>query len=936
MSQAREERGVRTIFKIGPRKLLVATLLGVWIGVLAYQTRSIEAALTFGAIGSALGAIAYLLVDIRRIVLRGNSSLRDHLSEYVDGNVAKDIRSIKKRMGKIEAQASPRSKRHGGAKDTSGVRSASRIKERLWAGFSTAAIAELKQLSINQDMSARGRARAFLSMAEWYVARADYERAYENVALARVADPSFTGSQEQPVLEAEILMRLGRPVEARSILEELEERDGPSPNLHYRIADTYAFPGDGQNGTDAECIRLGLINQILLKGGLLPIERCDDSLPLSIENVATSGWRDANVRPVKVSVIVPAFEAAGTIGTAVRSLLEQTWADLEIIVVDDGSADGTAEAALAAAAGDERVRVVRLPRNEGVYPARNAGFRVASGELITTHDADDWSHAQKIEIQATALLEDPRLMGTMTQWVRVTDSLVSMAPTLRPKVNRIANNMSSLMVRRRVFDEVGLWDAVRASGDGEFLRRCQSRFGEDRIETFLSGVPLAFGRVADGSLTRAAGTGFLSMSHALGARRQYREASSRWHASDDFEATLPWDPKGRVRPFPCPRLLAASERADERRRLDVVILSDFRRPGGTTASNLQEVQAQRRAGLSTGLIHHPVYEWKSEGGEINPKVWDEIDGEGVRLISSGEKIECDVLVVRFPKILERMIDGLPDVRARHVALIANQTPMRSYGSAPEHYYDVRTCHENLLREFGREPTWFPIGPLIRQALLEHHADEMRAIPLSDLDWVNIIDAAAWRRSAPRAVDGIIRVGRHSRDAELKWPEDPQVIRAVYPDAPGFEVHVLGGADVPAGRLGGLPSNWIVHPFNSIDVRRFLEGLDVFVYFHDSRYVEAFGRVLLEALAVGVPVVTSPGFEPLLGEAGIYARPSEVLSIISSLMEDRTKYEQQVQRGWNLVDERFSYDAHIRRLDRLVPDGLQQGSWLDPAQRSVVG
>ena len=80
-----------------------------------------------------------------------------------------------------------------------------------------------------------------------------------------------------------------------------------------------------------------------------------------------------------VSVVLPAYEAADFVGNAVRSVLSQTLTDLEVLLVDDGSSDGTAQAAQAAAGGDGELRVIQQPRNAGVSAARNVALRVARG-----------------------------------------------------------------------------------------------------------------------------------------------------------------------------------------------------------------------------------------------------------------------------------------------------------------------------------------------------------------------------------------------------------------------------------------------------------------------------------------------------------------------------------------------------------------------------
>ncbi|MGD9417362.1 MAG: glycosyltransferase family 2 protein [Verrucomicrobiota bacterium JB025] len=104
----------------------------------------------------------------------------------------------------------------------------------------------------------------------------------------------------------------------------------------------------------------------------------------------------------RVSVVMPCFNAAASVGRAVRSVLGQTLDDWELVVVDDGSDDGSAEAAEAAADGDERVRVWRRD-HEGVVGASNFGFGRARGELIARMDADDVSLPERLEKQVGLL-----------------------------------------------------------------------------------------------------------------------------------------------------------------------------------------------------------------------------------------------------------------------------------------------------------------------------------------------------------------------------------------------------------------------------------------------------------------------------------------------------------------------------------------------------
>lgn len=107
----------------------------------------------------------------------------------------------------------------------------------------------------------------------------------------------------------------------------------------------------------------------------------------------------------RVSVVLPARDAADTLGTCLRSLVRQTLRDWECVVVDDGSRDDTA--AIAATA-DPRVRVVRIPPS-GVVAAAMAGLAECRAPLVARMDADDVMHRERLALQVAALDADPGL-----------------------------------------------------------------------------------------------------------------------------------------------------------------------------------------------------------------------------------------------------------------------------------------------------------------------------------------------------------------------------------------------------------------------------------------------------------------------------------------------------------------------------------------------
>ena len=105
----------------------------------------------------------------------------------------------------------------------------------------------------------------------------------------------------------------------------------------------------------------------------------------------------------RVSVLIGAYDSAPTLPAAIDAILGQTVADLELIVIDDGSADDSAAIADAAAARDPRVRVLRMPENVGIARSLNAGLGAARAPVVAVQDADDLSAPHRLERQLALL-----------------------------------------------------------------------------------------------------------------------------------------------------------------------------------------------------------------------------------------------------------------------------------------------------------------------------------------------------------------------------------------------------------------------------------------------------------------------------------------------------------------------------------------------------
>ena len=125
-----------------------------------------------------------------------------------------------------------------------------------------------------------------------------------------------------------------------------------------------------------------------------------------------------------VSVLIPTYNSEQTICRALSSVFAQTLQPTEVIVVDDGSTDGTVSLVERFCSGFKPgfLKVVSLDRNYGVSHARNVGWDMASGELLAFLDSDDSWHPRKLEIQSNYMVNHPELAMTAHRCVRLSEN----------------------------------------------------------------------------------------------------------------------------------------------------------------------------------------------------------------------------------------------------------------------------------------------------------------------------------------------------------------------------------------------------------------------------------------------------------------------------------------------------------------------------------
>lgn len=552
------------------------------------------------------------------------------------------------------------------------------FNRKLWNGFSHIALSELATLA--DDGLNNG--------AAWYLAGWCYAHGDLASALERV-EQSIANSSEGINRRALIgLAKCYTMLQEAAGLESILAAPGAERQLDSAYPYIHANMVNEQSRWNAWATA---INSIFYRVGLTGITVRDPDRGPALNNLIGAHDQEVfnearNDELPLISVIVPTYNAGSTLPVALDSLLAQSWPALEIIVVDDGSIDNTAELAHAYAARDCRVRYLPNVQNIGAYPTRNNGMRMARGEFVTVHDSDDWSHPQKLERQVLPLINDSEKIATFSSWVRVTGDMRFVGPWLLSE-NFVEKNHSSVVVRRSVFDDIGYWDEVNVAADTEFLWRLEHNCGHRNIVHVLPSTPLSFALADDSSLTRAKATHVKTIHYGL--RRIYREAARWWHRYSDGKPVLGATPSGEgerfsqpgsaTRPFPIPLGIARGTP----REFDGLLVGDFAIDGDRLSEALSAINQEISRGSKLCLFHWPSYTgW--HGAPIADEIFELCQRHGLDFAHMGLTVKSERAVMIdaglwvYPPTHAVRVEGLQRVEALDGGLIAPQSEILEY------------------------------------------------------------------------------------------------------------------------------------------------------------------------------------------------------------------------------------------------------------------
>lgn len=267
------------------------------------------------------------------------------------------------------------------------------------------------------------------------------------------------------------------------------------------VLDEQAHPDPLQIVYSSTLRRYGPLNQALrswyARHDIAPVTLAGDEL----NTIFASVFEDHGLRSAedlgRVTLICTVYNPEiDLLKISLRSMLAQTYQNIEIILVDDASdaelADGVAEAAKL----DPRIRHVRSSRNAGPYHGRNLALEIATGDYVAIHDGDDIAHPQRLEHQVRALAKEPAFQMATAGHIRIdTQGQVQFEHTLE----LVGDGTMTSMFRRSLFDKVGGFAQVRSRGDVEFRERVRRALGNHVISH--TSAPLMFCLASPSSLS---------------------------------------------------------------------------------------------------------------------------------------------------------------------------------------------------------------------------------------------------------------------------------------------------------------------------------------------------------------------------------------------------------------------------------------------------
>lgn len=486
--------------------------------------------------------------------------------------------------------------------------------------------------------------------------------------------------------------------------QSLYDVDNMNPNdLHlYRANATNPFRHPSHSGVEW----LAEINAMYEGAGLakLRLEDGDDPSFLRLGTDPVEGIIDGPL----VSIVMPVYRPDAFTDLAIQSAINQSYRNIEVIIVDDGSGEPYTDRLAKWQQADPRVKVVLNTPNSGAYTSRNIGYSMAQGEFLTIFDGDDWQHPQKIQLLVDAAQNqtDSRLVSA--PWSRVDEDLMFHYRGWRGAYVTPAH-VSAMFPVAVIRERLGFWDTVRKAADTEFILRYQLLVNaEDALE--VSDVPLTLSLVGSSNLSMDD----FRLGYRSPDRVAYRDSYEHWHKqirAEGHSGYLDFNPASRT--FPAPAKFLPSR--GEPLALDALFVADFGAPAEQLAATWRDIEEARSADLSIGLMHMPsIVHTVSFDSAFSDEIMDEFAEKRIVRVELTDEVRSSKVYIYDPTSFQFSRELRSGQVADMVLVRASEPPYDFYTGS--HKYDIATVSHNLAEMFGERIQWVPEDPAVARFL----------------------------------------------------------------------------------------------------------------------------------------------------------------------------------------------------------------------------
>ncbi|MET4135505.1 glycosyltransferase family A protein [Pseudarthrobacter sp. PvP090] len=503
------------------------------------------------------------------------------------------------------------------------------------------------------------------------------------------------------------LARTGQGEDVVRFLSLYNADENNSNDLHLYLANASNPFKDRTASLDAWLIG---INDMYQRAGLSRITLTDGPssafLRLSAETPApvTDG-------PL-VTIVMPVYRPDEFTDLAIQSAIDQSYQNLEIIIVDDGSGGDAAERLNKWLAVDRRIQVVLNEPNAGAYTSRNIGYSMAHGEYITIFDGDDWQHPQKIELLVRGAQQqtDGRLVSA--PWTRADEDLFFHYRGWRGAFITPAH-VSTMFHTPTIREHLGHWDSVRKAADTEFILRYQALVnGEEPLE--VCEAPLTLSLVGESNLSMED----FRLGYRSPDRVSYRDSYEHWHKkihSGEHSGYLDFPLAERA--FPAPSRFLPTGAKQQDLELDILFVGDFGAETAVAQLMLEHISAAGGKGQRVGLMHYPsILHTASIDRSFSRSLKDAFhDGRLIR-VEVTDRVRSAVVNVYDPTAFQYSRELRSGHAADRVSVWTDEPPYN--WETDEHKYEVGTVERNLLSVFNGSIRWVPLNERTQRIILQ--------------------------------------------------------------------------------------------------------------------------------------------------------------------------------------------------------------------------